>query len=62
MTTCKSAGCRRAWGYNCDTAPCVDPVTHRLIEAGGVEALICGEHAVAACDQLVDARLEPLTP
>ncbi|MEU4704724.1 hypothetical protein [Nonomuraea dietziae] len=62
MTTCKSAGCRRAWGYNRDTALCAEPVTHRLIDAGEVETLVCDGHAVAARDQLVDARLEPLMP
>ncbi|MEV4161876.1 hypothetical protein [Nonomuraea dietziae] len=59
MTTCKSAGCRRTWGYNRDTAPCAEPATHRLIVAEGHETLVCDGHALDARARLI-ARIEPM--
>jgi hypothetical protein len=33
---------------------------HRLIDADGVEALICDGHAIDARNRLICARIEPL--
>ncbi|GAA2769649.1 hypothetical protein [Nonomuraea dietziae] len=60
VTACKSAGCRRAWGYNETNTPCAEPATHRLTDADGVEALICDGHAIDARNRLIGGRIEPL--
>ncbi|MEU7891822.1 hypothetical protein AB0B45_03030 [Nonomuraea sp. NPDC049152] len=59
-TRCTVRGCARTWGYGHEKAPCAELATHRLIDASGVETLVCAGHAVDARNS--GLRVEPFTP
>ncbi len=41
-------------------SPCAEPVTHRLADAEGTQAPVCDGHAIAAREEVVGGRIEPL--
>ena len=58
---CTTPGCLRRWLHNRLAEPCAEPVTHRVIDAGGDRLDLCDGHAIDARTRIIDATVSPLS-